>query len=215
MTDKKLIYSVGLSDAFKKEFIKLGGQIVAEQFYESGQTNFTGQLTDLKSAQPDGVFASGYFPEVGPMVKQAAEAGLKIPFFGGDGWDSREINKTGGAAILGDFYCNHYVNDDPRPEVQQFLASWKEGHQGTTPGTAMGALGYDAAALVLDAITKTKTLDAANLRDAIDNESNFQGVSGEITMKDMHGNPPKKPIVVKITPDGTSYATTIDPKDIK
>ena len=213
MTDKTQIYSTGLSDAFRKKFVQLGGQIVDEQFYETGNTNFTAQLTNLKTKAPDGVFASGYFNEVGPIVKQAAEAGLTVPFFGGDGWDSREIVNTGGAAIVGDFYCNHYVNDDPRPQVQEFLKKWQKAYGGK-PGTAMGALGYDAAGLILDALKKSKATDSKALRDAIDNEEGFQGVSGTITMKGMNGNPPKNPIIVKLTPDGTSFATTVDVNDL-
>jgi branched-chain amino acid transport system substrate-binding protein len=214
MTDKKTIYSTGLSDAFRAEFTKLGGKIVDEQFYETGQTNFTGQLTNLQAKSPDGVFASGYFAEVGPLVKQAAEAGLKVPFFGGDGWDSREIVNTGGSAIIGDYYCNHYVNDDPSPEVQNFLKKWEAAHGGDKPGTAMGALGYDATAIVLDAMKKAKTVDSAGIRDALDNEEGFKGVSGEITLKGMHGNPNKSPIIVKLAQDGTHFAYKVDPKDI-
>jgi branched-chain amino acid transport system substrate-binding protein len=213
MTDKTQIYSTGLSDAFRKKFTELGGKIPSEQFYESKQTNFTGQLTNMKADAPDGVFASGYFNEVGPIVKQAAEAGLKVPFFGGDGWDSKEIVNTGGAAIVGDYYCNHYVNDDPRPEVQSFLKKWTA-KTGSAPGTAMGALGYDSAAIVLDALKKAKTKDAAGIRDALDEEVDFKGVSGNITLKGMHGNPNKTPIVVKLGQDGTHFATTIDPKDL-
>jgi branched-chain amino acid transport system substrate-binding protein len=213
MTDKKQIYSTGLSDAFRDKFVKLGGKIISEQFYETGQTNFTGQLTNMKADSPDGVFASGYFAEVGPIVKQAAEAGLKVPFFGGDGWDSREISNTGGAAIINDYYCNHYVNDDPRPQVQEFLKKWQT-KTSTTPGTAMGALGYDATAIVLDALKKAKTKDAAGIQAALSDEVDFKGVSGDITLKGMHGNPNKTPIVVQLKADGTHFATTIDAKDL-
>jgi len=110
MTDKKTPYSTGLSDAFRATFEKLGGKIVDEQFYESGQTVFTGQLTNLKAKTPDGIFASGYFPEVGPMARQVKEAGLKVTMLGGDGWDSSQMLVTGGDAILGSYFCNHYNN---------------------------------------------------------------------------------------------------------
>jgi branched-chain amino acid transport system substrate-binding protein len=213
ITDKKLPYSTGLSDAFKATFQHLGGTIVGEEFYEKGQTNFSGILTDLKSKNPQGVFASGYFTEVGPLVRQAAEAGLKIPFFGGDGWDSKEILKTGGDAILGDFFCNHYNNNDPRPEVQEFLKAWKA-KNGDVPGTTMGALGYDAAAIVIDALKKSKTLSSLDLRDALDNEENFHGVSGDITLKGNNGNPPKRAVVVKLTPQGQVFAKGYEASEV-
>lgn len=214
MTDKKLPYSTGLSDAFRATFTKLGGQIIDEQFYEQGATQFTGQLTNLKSEGPDGVFASGYFNETGLIVKQAAEEGLKIPFFGGDGWDDSQISQLGGAAIVGDYYCNHYSNDDPSPQVQDFLKKWKAAY-GAVPGTAMGALGYDATALMLDALKRAKGADSKDLRDAIADTTDYQGVTGKITLKGTAGTPLKRAIMVKITPNGSVFGTAMEPDKVK
>jgi branched-chain amino acid transport system substrate-binding protein len=213
MTDKTLPYSTGLSKSFIATFKKLGGTVIDEQFYETGQTQFTGQLTNLKAEGPEGVFASGYFPEVGPMVKQAAEAGLKVPFFGGDGWDSKDISRLGGAAIVHDCFCNHYSNEDPSPQVQQFLAKWKKAFC-SDPGTAMGALGYDATALMLDALKRAKSPTGKDLRDAIDDTTDFKGVTGSITLKGMHGNPAKRAIIVEVTATGTKFATAIEPSQV-
>ena len=124
MTDNHLPYSQGLSAAFKTAFEKLGGKIVAEKFYESGGTqapNYSGQLTEIKSSNPDGLFCSGYFTEVGPMAQQAKQAGINAKLLGGDGWDSDKILESGGDAILGGYFCNHYTNTDNRPQVGDFL----------------------------------------------------------------------------------------------
>ncbi|MBI3721143.1 MAG: ABC transporter substrate-binding protein [Fimbriimonas ginsengisoli] len=67
ITDKKLPYSTGLSDSFHATFTKLGGKIIDEQFYETGNKDFKGQLTNVKAKNPDGLFMSGYFTEVGPL----------------------------------------------------------------------------------------------------------------------------------------------------
>jgi len=215
ITDKKTPYSTGLSDAFKATFQKLGGTIVDEEFYEKGATNFQGILTTMKSKNPKGVFASGYFTEVGPLVRQAKEQGLAVPFFGGDGWDSKQILQTGGDAILGDFFCNHYNNGDKRPEVQTFLKAWAAKYPDEPqPGTTMGALGYDAAAIIIDALKKCKNLDSLSLRDALDNEENFHGVSGDITLKGNNGNPPKRAVVVKLTPQGQVFAKAFEAADV-
>lgn len=199
MTDKKQPYSTGLSASFRDYFTKLGGKIVDEQFYESGQTQFGGQLTNLKAKNPDGIFMSGYFTEVGPIARQARDAGITAKFMGGDGWDSSEILTSGGDAIVGGFFCNHYNNEEDRPEVKNFLQKWQQAFGGT-PGTTMGALGYDAAALMCDAI-KRGGKDRPSLLKAISETEGFQGVSGSITLKGMHGNPPKRALVVELTND--------------
>ena len=106
--------------------MKLGGQVVDEEFYNQKETQFSGILTNVKSKQPDVIFASGYFPETGPLVRQAREQGIdkKVPVMGGDGWDSKEILNTGGDAIQGCYFCDHYNNKEKRAEVQDFLSKW-------------------------------------------------------------------------------------------
>ena len=203
ITDEKQPYSVGLSKAFSEFFTTLGGTIVDEQIYNTGQTAFSALLTNVKAKNPDGVFCSGYFTEVGPIVKQARETGIDkhVPFLGGDGWDSKEIVNSGGDAILGSYFCNHYNNKDTSQAVQDFLAKWAKAYGGSLPGTTMGALGYDAAGVALDALKRAKTPTSQDLRDAIDVTEDYHGVSGDITLKGHHGDPPKRAIVVKLTDD--------------
>ncbi|AIE87649.1 ABC transporter substrate-binding protein [Fimbriimonas ginsengisoli] len=207
ITDKKQPYSTGLSESFKAYFTKLGGKIVDEQFYETGQTQFQGQLTNLKAKNPDGLFMSGYFNETGPLARQAVEAmpNIKGKMFGGDGWDSAEILKSGGDAILGSFFCNHYNNEETRPEVKTFLEKW-DAKWGGKPATTMGALAYDAAALACDALKRAKTKDSPGLQAAIEDTTDFKGVSGGITLKGKHGNPPKRALVVMLDKDGQKFA---------
>ena len=119
---------------------------------------------------------------------------------GGDGWDSREILNTGGDAIVGSFFCNHYNNQETRSEVQNFLKTWRAKY-GTTPGTTMGALGYDATMLTLQALKAAKGPDSKDVMDAIENTENYKGVTGSITLKGMDGNPQKRALVVQLTGD--------------
>lgn len=222
MTDNKQPYSQYLSKAFGEKFKQLGGQVVDEVFYETGQSQFGGQLTELKAKNPDGVFMSGYFPEVGPISRQARDAGLtKAVFMGGDGWDSPQLLESGDKAIIGSFFCNHYTNSDTkRPQVGEFLEKWKKLHGGKLPGTTMGALGYDAMAVTLDGLKRAKSTDAKKLVDAIEATEKYPGVSGDITLKGMHGNPPKRAIVVEVRPlsegpNWQKYATEYTPDQVK
>jgi len=224
LTDNALPYSQGLSDSFRAEFKKLAGDasIVADEKYESGSkqgTDYQGVLTNIAKANPDALFLSGYFTEVGPIAKQARAAGIKAVFLGGDGWDSDTILAGAGDAILGGFFANHYNNLDPSPEVQGFLGRWKAVHGGNEPSTTMGALGYDAMAVTLDALKRSKSMDSKGLMAALEDTSDYKGVSGSITLKGMNGNPPKKLIVVEVVPktgnNWQKYATSYTPDQIK
>jgi branched-chain amino acid transport system substrate-binding protein len=217
VTDKNLPYSTGLSDSFREYFVKLGGEIIDEQFYESGQTDFKAQLTSLKTKTPDGLFLSGYFTETGPIARQSREVQLNVKLLGGDGWDSKEILNTGGEAILGSFFCNHYNDKDDRPAVGEFLKKWAAKYPtNPVPATTMGALGYDAAALAIDALKRVQgTMNSKNLITALEETTGFVGVSGDITLKGMKGDPPKRALVVELTPEGQVFRKAYEASEIK
>lgn len=221
VTDNKQPYSQGLSLSFKETFEKLGGKIVDEVFYETGQTDFTSQITQLKAKNPDGLLLSGYFPEVGPMAQQIRAAGLttdKVKLLGGDGWDSPQLLVSGGDAIIGSFFCNHYNNKEDRPEVKGFLDKWKKKHNGGEPKTTMAALGYDAMMLTLETIKKSNAKNSVELIKALNDVDGFQGVSGSITLKGQGGNPIKRALVVEVRPKDEGFQVfrkAYEPKDIQ
>jgi branched-chain amino acid transport system substrate-binding protein len=215
MTDVKQPYSEYLSKTFKEYYTKLGGKIVAEESYESKQTTFTAQLTRVKARNPQGIFLSGYFNEVGPIVRQAATLGIKdVKYFGGDGWDSQELIESGGEAIIGGYFCNHYNDKEDRQIVKDFLAGWAKKYDGRKPGTTMGALGYDAAKLMMDAIKRAGTTEKQAVIDALENTVDFPGVSGSITLKGMGGNPKKPALVVEVEKDGFKAVKTYQYEEI-
>ncbi|RYG41203.1 ethanolamine utilization protein EutJ, partial [bacterium] len=184
VTDNKQPYSQGLSASFAATFTKMGGKIVGESKYETGQTDFTGLVTELKNKKPDGLFLSGYFPEVGPMAQQIRQGGMAdAKLLGGDGWDSPQLLVSGGQAIIGSYFCNHYNNKETRPEVGKFLTKWKSENGGKEPGTTMAALGYDAMSLTLDALKRAGKPNSKAIIEALNNTENFQAVSGTITLK--------------------------------
>ena len=215
MTDQKLPYSTGLSQSFAAAFKKLGGEIVGEQIYSKGDLQFSGQVTQLKALNPDGVFCSGYFPEVGPIAKAIRGAGMSnVKMLGGDGWDSPKLIENGGDAIIGGYFCNHYSNFDTRKEVQDFLSKWKAKSGGSMPGTTMAALGYDAAMLACDALKRADELSSAAMIKALDNTENFKAVSGTITLKGNHGDPIKDALIVEVSKEGFKAAKTYKPSEV-
>lgn len=203
-TDRKQPYSVGLSDEFRAEFEKLGGKIVDEQFFESGQTQFSAQLINIKAKNPDGLYVAAYFPEVGPLMRQAKSIGLDTYKLGTDGWDSRQILVSGGTAVLGGYYCTHYTPTEPRKEVQDFLKTWKAKYK-VLPTAITTALAYDAMCLMLDAVKRTKQLNSRALIYAIENTTKLKGVTGTFTLKNKHGNPSKNAIIMMLSPKGPVF----------
>ena len=208
LRDIKNDYSVGLADVFIENFKNLGGTIVADESYSEGDTDFSAQLTSLRSKGPEAIFVPGYYTEVGLIARQAKSLGIKAPLLGGDGWDSPSLIEIGGEALEGSYFSNHYSVDDPSPSIQKFVTAYRAKY-GETPD-ALAGLGYDAAMLLFDAITRANSTDPKAIRDALAQTKDFAGMTGTITL-DENRNAVKPAVVLQVKDGKLAYVETINP----
>jgi len=201
-------YSVGLADVFEENFLAMGGTIVADQSYSEGDTDFSAQLTAIRATNPQAIFVPGYYTEVGLIARQAKSLGLDIPLLGGDGWDSPSLLEIGGEALEGSYFSNHYSVDDPSPAIQKFVTEY-EARFGAKPD-ALAGLGFDAAMLLFDAMTRAGSTDPIAVRDALAQTRDFPGVTGTITL-DENRNAVKPAVVLTIQGGQLAYVETINP----
>ena len=208
LRDVKNDYSVGLADYFAKKFKEMGGTIVADQAYSSGDTDFKTQLTNIKGKGPEALMVPGYYTEVGLIARQAREAGITVPLLGGDGWDSPKLAEIGGKSVEGSYFSNHYSQEDQSAVVQTFVTEYKKAYNAVPDGLA--AMGYDAALVLADAMNRAPDLNSASVRTAIAQTVNFPGVTGTITINSDRNA--VKPAVVLVVENGQyKYRTTITP----
>jgi branched-chain amino acid transport system substrate-binding protein len=207
--DVKQDYSVGLADFFKKAFEGKGGKILADTSYQSGDTDFRAQLTEVKGLKPDVIFLPGYYGDVALIVQQARKLGIKQPILGGDGWESEDLLKVAGKdALQNTYYSNHYAPDTKDPAAQSFIKSFKDKY-GTTPD-AMAALGYDAFNVLMNAMKNAKELTRDEINNALIQTKDFVAVTGKITL-DQDRNAVKSAVVLKYVDGHPTYFTTINP----
>jgi branched-chain amino acid transport system substrate-binding protein len=202
-------YGRGLTEFFETSFRKLGGEIVNKQSYTQGDSDFKGQLSSIKAAEPDVIYIPGYYLEVALIAKQARALGLEQPLLGGDGWDAPELWQLGGDALNGSYISTHYSPDDPSPKIQEFVQEYKQRYQNLVPD-AHAALAYDATLLLFDAIKRAGTTDGPQLRDALANTKGFDGVTGLISM-DGNRNAVKPAVVLKLQDASFIYQEKIQP----
>jgi branched-chain amino acid transport system substrate-binding protein len=208
LRDVKNDYSIGLADAFKKAFTEQGGTIPVEQSYSQGDTDFSAQVTAIKGTDAQAIFVPGYYSEVGAIARTAQRLGLKVPLLGGDGWDAPDLVKIGGDALEGSYFSNHFALDQATPLAQKFIADFKAkyGHE----PTGLGALGYDAAAVLMDAMKRAGSTDRKAVRDALANTKDFEGVTGKISI-DGQRNAQKAAVVLKITGGKPKFDSLVEP----
>jgi len=208
LVDVRSDYSVGLQTFFGQAFKKLGGEIVAEQSYSQGDSDFRAQLTAIKAANPEAIYVPGYYTEVGTIARQSKDLGMTAPLLGGDGWDSPRLWEIGGTALNGCYFSNHYSVDDPAPAVQKFVSDYKAKY-GATPD-ALAALGYDAARILADAMRRADSTDGPKVRNALAETKNFAGVTGTITI-DKDRNAVKPVVMLKVQDGKFVFQERIEP----
>ena len=203
-------YSRGLTDYFETSFTTLGGQVVSKQFYTQGDTDFKGQLSSIKSSEPDVIYLPGYYGEVALIARQARQLGITQPLLGGDGWDAPELWPLARESINGSYISNHYSVEDPSPQVQKFVHDYKL-HYGNLVPDAHAALAYDAMKFLADAIQRAGSTESGRLREALAATKNLSGVTGVISM-DSQRNAVKPATILKLENGTYVYQETIQPE---
>jgi branched-chain amino acid transport system substrate-binding protein len=208
LRDMKSDYSVGLADFFTQKFKELGGEIIADASYQSGDVDFKAQLTQIKSKSPDGIFIPGYYTEVGLIARQARELGIKAVFMGGDGWDSEKLSEIGQDAINGGYFSNHYSNESTDPVAVDYAKKFQEKYKKSPDG--LSAAGYDAAKILVKALESAAEISPKGIRDELAKIKDYPGVTGKITI-DEKRNATKSAVVVQVQGKVNKYVTTINP----
>ena len=200
-------YVKGLAEFFKAAFEARGGKVTAFEAYAQTDTDFTALLTKVMAEPPDMLYIPDYYNMVNLISQQARAAGFKGILAGGDGWDSSQLDVK---ATDGGYFTNHYAADDPRPEVQNWVARYKAKY-GSVPD-ALATLGYDAANLLLNAIKTANSEDPVKVKDALAATKDFPTVSGTISFDENH-NPTNKDIVVLQVKEGKFvHVATLKPE---
>lgn len=210
-------YAVGLAKYFKDAFTKLTGDpdsVVAITNYNTGDQDFSGQLTTVKSKNPDLIFAPGNFTESALLIKQARQLGMTTKFIGGDTWETPEFISIGKEAVEGATFSTFFAeelfkgNNQMTDETTKFLEAFRKEYNHEP--AAVAALGYDAYILALDAIKRANSTDTVKVRDAIAKTKDFPGAAGKITL-DENGDAVKFAVIKTVKDGKFTYLDIVNP----
>ena len=202
LVDNSTDYAIGLADAFKETF---DGEVVAEENFTAGDTDFKAILTNIAKMDYDVIFLPGYYEEGGLIIKQAREMGITQPILGPDGFANSVLVELAGADNVDNvYYAGHFTPMNEDPKVQDFLAAF-EAEYGK-PADSFAALAYDAANLVFNAIETSGSTDPQDITDAIAETKDFEGVTGTFSIDENH-NPVKPTFVIELQ-DGVEVGNT-------
>lgn len=202
-------YCVALAAFFRREFRKLGGKILTETMFKTGDRDFTPQLSSIQSAKPDIIYAPIYYTECALMAKQARDMGLNVPILAGDGAQAPELIQLGGQSVEGVYLTAHFHKDMVSTSLgKEFLTRFEK--ETGKDLDAFSAMGADAYFITIDAIKRAGSTDSKKIREALASTKDFGGVSGKITLKP-DGNAIKSMVINKVENGKFKYVTTIHP----
>jgi branched-chain amino acid transport system substrate-binding protein len=155
------------SRGFKKALLDNGVQIVDEETFTSGDTDFTSQLTEIASADPDAVFVSASGREAAPILIQARQLGLSnVPIVGSGVFGSSGVIRRAGDAAEGLIVAGNWSAANASASNQQFIQNYRE--RFNTEPDQFAAQAYTGAYVVAEGLKNAGTLrDLRAIRDAI------------------------------------------------
>lgn len=97
----KQSYGQGIATAVKNDLEKGGVPVAIFEGVNAGDSDYSAVITKLKSQGVDFVYYGGYHPEMGLLLRQAAEQGVKAKWMGPEGVGNPDINAIAGDAVEG------------------------------------------------------------------------------------------------------------------
>ena len=196
LVDIALDYPVGLANYFRQSFIKYTGDdhaVLAYFSFQTGDRDFTAQLTQIKSINPDIIFAPNEYAELGAILQQAKQLGITSKFLAGDSADVPELVQIAGENAEGFMYTAQFHPDAfTHPEAQAFVKGFRDAY-GIDPET-FSVTGYDAYLILLDAIERAGSIDPDKIRQAL-LETAFTGARGLTKFDENHNGILAVPVI--------------------
>jgi branched-chain amino acid transport system substrate-binding protein len=183
-------YGEQLVNEVAKNFEQQGGQVIAREAINVGDTDMRPVLTRINTAEggpPDLIYFGGFVAEGGFLAAQRADVGMEgVIFMGADGIKAADFIEAAGAAADGTF-ASSGEPAEAGAGLADFLAKYQEKY-GEEPPAPFHAHTYDAYMVIVNAIEKVAEQDSDGnlyigrkaLRDAIRSTSGMPGLTGTI-----------------------------------
>lgn len=187
-------YSSGMAKAFAEEVKNLGGTMVAEESFTTGDVDFNSQLTTIKNAKADVIFVPAYYQDAAYIVNQAKQQGMSVPFIGGDGWDGILGQVEDASTVEGVVFLSPFLASDETPVVKNFVEKYKAAYNATPDQFAADA--YDGIYVIKAAMEKAGSVKGEDLVKAM-TEISVEGTTGSMTFTP-EGEPNKAAKLIEV-----------------
>ena len=189
---------LGYKEVFEKEFKILGGLVVDVEAFEQEATDYRTQLTKISEFAPEAIYAPSYPKNMGLILRQAAEIGLKVQFLGNIGMEDQQVIDIAGKSAEGLLYTSTTFDPMSKDKAIQEYESKYIAKFGI-PSDAVAAQSYDILKILALCIERNG-YTAEGIKNTLYSIKDYPGISGKTTF-DKNGDAIKS-ISIKTVKDG-------------
>ena len=156
-----------------------GVEVLTIETFQSGDANFSTQLTHIKDLNPDAIFVSALPPDKPEILIQARQLGIpdSVTFIINT-LTAADVQAAGDAAE-GTIAFTSWVNTVDIPENQAFVQNYRATY-GVEPDI-WAAQSYATVYVLAKAIADAQSVDATAIRDALANITDLDTVLGKFS----------------------------------
>ena len=192
-------YGKGHNQYFSEALGKDGGKILGTFGVTADQQDFTAELTQIKSLDPQAIYFGGLTP-IGVRIRaQMDKLGITAVFDGTSGIVSDAYIQGLGPLAEGSLAFREGAPTEKLPGGKFFLEKYEAQHYDNPP-EAYGAFAFAATELILDTIERVGP-DRKAVRDALGDVKDRDSIVGPITFDD-HGQNTVPLITKYVVQDG-------------
>lgn len=184
--------------AFRESFQALGGLVPREIVYDSGATFFQPQFQEMEEILPDGVFLPLPPRDISLLAPQVTFYGvdtLGVQILGTSGWTEEEVVRDVDSRHTdGVVAATTRMTQDETEAFRRFRERYEDYFQKTLR-SQVPAFGYDAAALVLEALLRGPRTPGG-LMAALEEIDDLPGATGVLRVRE--GRVTREPRLVRI-----------------
>lgn len=176
-------------DNFAKALQALKIAVTTTESFAKGDVDFKPQLTKIKASASDAIVLSALVAEGGPIMVQARQLGITLPFIGGNGMNSPRVFELAKDSSDNLWVGSPWSVENPAAENKRFISAYQKAYSAAPDQFAAQA--YDAMYIVGQALKKIKLTgkiepDRKALRDALP-AIQFTGATGPFKFRQVTG----------------------------
>jgi branched-chain amino acid transport system substrate-binding protein len=192
-------YGRGLANAFEDSAAAAGMTVVDRISSYADMAELRELIRRWKAYDYDGLFVAQTANPAAQFIAAVRSLGVDVPIYGGNAMDSPLLHQIAGVAAEGVVLGTVFDPDDLRPEVQRFVAAFKDRY-GYLP-SQWAAQGYDALHLLATAMQKAGSTRPTDIAAALRALTDWHGASGLYTF-DEAGDQQGSMVVKRVVRDG-------------